>query len=138
NSGSTIPAGAAYVFTTTSHAWSGQVSEKAKLTASGGVAGDFLGNAVAASMDGSTVLAASPAHTVAGSGKIGVTYAFLKPAGSWSSKTQDQELDPAAGTDINGGAVTPGQGCGTFLPAPFLALTPDAETIATGLCFSVV
>ena len=133
NSGSTIPAGAAYVFATTSHAWSGQVAEKAKLTASGGAAGDFLGNAVAASMDGSTVLVASPQHTVTGA-KIAVTYAYLKPAGSWSSKTQDQELDPAAGTDINGGAVTAGKGCGSFLPAPFLSMTPDAETIATGSC----
>ena len=138
NTNSTIPAGAAYVFTTTSHSWSGQVSEKAKLTASDGVAGDFLGNAVAASMDGSTVLAGSEQHTVAGSGSIAVTYAFLKPSSSWSSKTQDQELDPAAGTDINGGAVTPGKGCGGFLPAPFLSMTPDGADIGMGVCAATV
>src|SRR5947209_3098028 len=70
---------------------------EAKLTASDGTRGDELGNAVAASADGSTVVAAAWAATVSGRAIQGALYVFERPAGGWSNATQAAKLTASDG-----------------------------------------
>ena len=65
----------------------------AKLTASDGSANDGLGESVAVSADGSTVVAGV---SKANSGQ-GTVYVFTKPAGGWSTGTQAAKLTAADG-----------------------------------------
>jgi len=68
--------------------------QQAKLTASDGAAGDFLGNSVAIS--GDTIVAVAPGATVNGQADEGAAYVFVKPAGGWQNATQTAKLAPSA------------------------------------------
>lgn len=65
-----------------------------KLTESGGVYGDYFGNAVAISRDGSTALVGSPSATVGGNVGQGATYLYTDSSGAW---TQTDELSARDG-----------------------------------------
>ena len=86
--------GAVYVFTMPASGWQ-DATPAAELTASDGASGDELGASVA--IDGDTVVAGAPGHTVASNAGQGAAYVFTKPAGGWQDATQTAELTSAGG-----------------------------------------
>ena len=70
--------------------------QQAKLTASGGVAGEVLGSAVAVSGDGSTIVAGAPGGA-SDPTDPGAVYVFTRPAGGWSDGTQTAKLTASGG-----------------------------------------
>ena len=86
--------GAAYVFVEPQAGWSSE-TQTAKLTASDGAPGDFLGNTVA--IHGNTVIAGAPFATVKGNSEQGAAYAFLKPTSGWANETQTAKLSASDG-----------------------------------------
>ncbi len=111
--------GAAYVYTKPGGGWS-TATETAKLTASDGLDGDWLGNSVALSGDGSSLIAGAPFATVGLNPGQGAAYQFTEPGGGWSSGTETAKLTAADG-----------------LPADLLgfsvAISLDGSTIVTGM-----
>ena len=81
--GNNTQQGAAYVFTEPSGGWT-NMSQTAKLTASGGAAGDAFGISVA--IDSETDMVVVGAF-LANSGE-GAAYVFTEPASGWASVTQ--------------------------------------------------
>ena len=112
--------GAAYVFVRPAGGWGGDATEIAKLTASGGAAYDYLGEAIAISGDGSTVVAGA-SHN--GTGDRGAAYVFVRPAGGWSTITQTARLTASDGAnnDYLGGAV---------------AISAEGGTVVAGASFN--
>jgi hypothetical protein len=70
--------------------------QQPELTASGGVAGEVLGSAVAVSGDGSTIVAGAPGGAGDPSDP-GAVYVFSEPAGGWSTGTQTAKLTVSSG-----------------------------------------
>jgi hypothetical protein len=103
-------AGAVYVYSKPSAGWSGTsanpMPQTAELSASDGAGasgfifnGDSLGDSVAVSLSGSTIVAGAPDHGASGS-EQGAVYMFTEPAGGWADETEAGELtasDGAAG-----------------------------------------
>ena len=84
----------------------------------------MLGNAVAVSGDGATVVAGASNAMIGGSQAQGAVYVFTKPGGGWSSEHETALLtasDGAAQQDLGGGAVNGGVG-----------ISSDGETIVAG------
>jgi len=73
--------GAVYVFQRPPTGWA-TGTETAKLTASDGANGDTLGDSVAVSDDGSTVVAGAPYATMGNGTHQGAVYVFRKTGGS--------------------------------------------------------
>ncbi|HXO39879.1 MAG TPA: FG-GAP repeat protein [Thermoanaerobaculia bacterium] len=69
----------------------------ATLIAPDGTHDDELGNAVAASADGSTVIVAAWGATVSGKANQGALYVFERPAGGWSNTSQAAKLTASDG-----------------------------------------
>jgi len=95
--GGTGTAGAAYVFVKPGSGW-GNMTQKAKLTASDKAAGDWFGHSVAIS--GDVVVVGAPYADPGGTGTAGAAYVFVKPGGGWANMTQTAKLtasDKAAG-----------------------------------------
>jgi hypothetical protein len=89
--GSNQEQGAAYVFLKPASGWLTGTAA-AKLTASDGVAFSELGDSVALSSDGSTIVAGSPAFF-----SQEAAYVFVKPASGWLSETQTAKLTASDG-----------------------------------------
>jgi hypothetical protein len=70
--------GAVYVFTRPASGWASE-TQRAKLTASHGAAGDSLGTSVAVSGDGGTVAAGAPGAAVGANAPQGAAYVFGTP-----------------------------------------------------------
>jgi FG-GAP repeat len=81
--GANLDQGSAYVFVRPPGGWAGNLTETAKLTASGGEEGDALGATVA--MVGDTVVAGAPCRDQG----AGAAYVFTKPAGGWGGSVLD-------------------------------------------------
>jgi hypothetical protein len=97
--GSNGEQGAAYVFVRPTTGWAGPVHQNAELTATGGVAGEELGEAAAISSDGDTVLAGASDSGEAHPGP-GSVYAFEKPAAGWTGTVhQSAQLTASDGND---------------------------------------
>ncbi len=77
-----VTQGAAYVFVRSGGTW----SQQQKLTASDGLAGDYLGMRAALSSDGSTALIGAIFATVGGNSQQGAAYVFVNNNGTWSSQ----------------------------------------------------
>jgi hypothetical protein len=96
--------GAVYVFARPADGWASE-TQKAKLTASDGAAGDQLGFSVAVSCDGSTVAAGAPYATVGAAvgenGSQGAVYVFARPVDGWASETQRAKLTASDGAAYN-------------------------------------
>ncbi len=89
--------GAAFVFVKPAGGWA-DGTPTAALTASDGGAGDYLGlTLVAASRDGSTIVAGAPIHQVGGNVQQGAAYVFVEPAGGWADATETSELTASDG-----------------------------------------
>ncbi len=92
--------GAAYVFVAaTPSDWSTTSTYNAKLTASNGLTGDFLGWSVGIS--GNTVVAAAPDAAAGSTATEGAAYVFVEPTPggvpTWSSETETAELTASTG-----------------------------------------
>jgi hypothetical protein len=88
--------GAAYVFVRSVGGWASG-TETARLTASDGASGDGLGDSVAVSADGSTLVAGAGFATVGANLIQGAVYVFVRPAGGWASGTQTAKLTASDG-----------------------------------------
>jgi trimeric autotransporter adhesin len=86
--------GAAYVFAEPRGGWRSE-TQAAKLTASDGAAGDYLGWEVA--IDGDTIVATAPFAAVDGNPDEGAVYVFIEPRGGWRSETQAAKLTASDG-----------------------------------------
>ena len=83
--------GAAYVFVQPGAGWAGGLNQSAKLIASDGVAGDWLGWSV--SISGDTIVVGASKATIGGQPRCGVAYVFVKPSGGWTGNlNQDAKL----------------------------------------------
>ncbi len=87
--------GSVYVFQRAASGWA-TTTERAKLTASDGTAGDHLGSSVAVS--GNTIVAGAPSDFVNGNGNQGSLYVFQKPGSGWASGTERAKLTASDGT----------------------------------------
>jgi hypothetical protein len=99
------------------------IRQLAKLTAADGIQNDELGNAVAVSADGSTVVVAAWAATVSGKANQGALYVFERPAGGWSNATEAAKLTASDGAaqDTLGYSV---------------AVSSDGSTVVAGAIFA--
>ncbi len=88
--------GAAYVFAEPGSGW-GNMTQTAKLTASGGVAYDTFGVSVAIS--GDTVVVG--AETAYSANPQGAAYVFTEPGAGWTNMTQTAKLTASAGPAYN-------------------------------------
>ena len=86
--------GAVYVFVEPQGGWR-SATQTAKLTASDGAPGDWLGNSVA--IQRNTVIAGAPNATVNGSAGEGAVYAFYKPGRGWANKTESAKVIASSG-----------------------------------------
>ncbi len=83
-----VDQGAAYVFTRSASGW----SQRAKLVASDGAAGDKFGNAVSAT--GDTLLVCANSATVNTRTAAGAGYVFVRGGASWSQQAKLVASDP--------------------------------------------
>lgn len=99
------------------------ILQLARLTASDGGRSDEVGNAVAVSADGSTVVAAAWAATISGKVGQGALYVFERPAGGWANGTQAAKLTTSDGAaqDTLGYSV---------------AVSSDGSTVVAGAIFA--
>ena len=88
------PAGAVYVFAEPQGGWR-SATETAKLTASDGVGGDWLGSSVA--IQRNTVIAGAENATVNGSAGEGAVYVFYKPGRGWANETESAKVIASSG-----------------------------------------
>ena len=112
--------GAVYVFLEPLGGWRSE-TQAAKLTASDGAAGDYLGWSVA--IDGDTIAASAPFATINGNADQGAVYLFLEPWGGWRSETQAAKLtasDGAAGDSLG------------------LSVAMDGDTVVAGAPYATV
>jgi hypothetical protein len=103
--------GAAYVFVEPPGGWAGNLTETARLTASDGKRGDFLGSVA---VSGGTVVVAAPGAD----DSQGAAYVFLEPADGWRGRrtetarlaASDGEADDRFGDHVavSGGTVVVG------------------------------
>jgi hypothetical protein len=101
--------GAIYVFVKPAGGWT-DMTETAELTASddNSEAGYYLGRGVAIDGSGSTIFGGAPGWGATGNGAL---YVFVKPAGGWTSETQNAELTSSDGVGISmGGTSTTAEG----------------------------
>jgi hypothetical protein len=70
-------------------------AQRAELTASGGGAGDQLGECAA--MSGNTVVLGAPQARVGSNNQEGAAYVYVRPAGGWKDMTQVAMLTPSDG-----------------------------------------
>jgi hypothetical protein len=92
--------GAVFVFVKPASGWA-NMTETALLLASDGQRGDYLGESVAISDDGGTIVAGAPLWPANGNGN-GALYVFVRPQGGWSNATQTARL---TSTDGAGGEL---------------------------------
>ena len=112
--------GAAYVFVEPSGGWA-NMTATGILTVSGAASDLSLGESVAISADGSTIVAGRPGTSslLTPATTAGSAYAFHEPSGGWASGSDGEELTPStsATNDAFGWAV---------------AISADGSTIAGG------
>ena len=111
--------GAAYVFDTSG-------AQLAKLTASGGAAGDQLGYAV--DLDGGTAVAGAPGADVGANLSQGAAYLYAKPGGGWATNTQTQKLTASDGAQNDSLGTAVAVSVGTVVAgAPYATVDPDPQ-----------
>ena len=113
-----------YVFTQPASGWADE-AQTAKLTASDGATGNYLGCSVAVSPDGATVAAGAPYALVGNNPDQGAVYVFTQPASGWADETQTAKLTASDGA------------IGDYLGSS-IALSTDGTTVATGAAGATV
>ena len=90
--------GSAYVFTRPATGWSSSATTtSAKLTASDGAEGEWFGDSVSVSGDGSTIVVGS-ARGDGNVGDSGAAYVFTRPSSGWTAASTSAKLTAADGT----------------------------------------
>ena len=110
--------GAAYLFAKPAGGWASG-TQTAKLIASDGAANDTLGNSVAISGDGGTVVVGANGAKVGVNYQQGAAYLFVKPGGEWVSASQTAKLTASDGVPYDGLGFS-------------LALSGDGGTVVAG------
>jgi len=90
--------GAVFVFVKPASGWS-DMTETALLLASDGQPGDYLGESVAISDDGSTIVAGAPLWPANGT-FMGAAYVFVGPVSGWTNMTETARLTSTDGGDV--------------------------------------
>jgi len=93
-----VAQGAVYVFVEPSGGWA-NMTQTAKLTASDGIANNFLGFSV--SISGKTVVAGAPAATVGTNAEQGAVYVFVEPSGGWTDTMETAKLTASDGDSLD-------------------------------------
>ncbi len=93
-----VAQGAVYVFVEPSGGWE-NMTQTAKLTASDGSAGNFLGLSV--SISGNTVVAGAPGATVGSNAQQGAAYVFVEPSGGWTDTNETAKLTASDGESLD-------------------------------------
>jgi hypothetical protein len=109
--GTAADRGSAYVFVKPGGGWAGTLTQTSKLTASDGLASDFLGWGVGVS--GDTVVAGAPGDDTGSNVNQGSAYVFVRPGATWpATMTQNAKLlaSDGAGGDVLGGTTTASPG----------------------------
>ena len=101
--GSSTSGGAAYVFVKPGSVWSNE-NQTAKLTASDSSIDAALGNAIAISGDGNTIVAGAELAPT-GATDPGAVYVFVKPSTVWINRTESAKLVASDGCCVVGGSV---------------------------------
>ena len=104
--------GAVYVFTRAGGTW----HQAAKLTASGGAAGDELGTSVAVS--GTTIAAGAPYAAVNGDIEQGAVYVFARAGGTWHQAAKLTASGGAPGDDLGWSVAVSGTTITAGAPTP--------------------
>jgi hypothetical protein len=94
--------GAVFVFVKPASGWA-DMTETARLLASDGKPGDYLGESVAISDDGSTIVAGAPYWPANGQGN-GALYVFVMPQGGWTNATENARLTTMDGAGVDLGS----------------------------------
>jgi len=115
--------GAAYVFVRPAGGWA-TATETAKLSASDGTAVEGLGSAVGVSVDGSTVVAGA-SYNAAGAFRA-AAYVFERPAGGWSSETDNARLTASDSDGVVVEAALSGDGSTVVVGAPYTDVGSNA------------
>jgi hypothetical protein len=91
--------GAIFVFVKPANGWA-DMTETALLAASDGQPGEYLGESVAISDDGSTIVAGAPKWPADGAGD-GALYVFVRPQAGWTDGTERARLSARdSGTNL--------------------------------------
>jgi hypothetical protein len=90
--------GAIFVFVKPVSGWA-DMTETAMLTASDGRPGEYLGESVAISDDGSTIVGGAPLWPANGKGN-GAAYVFVKPQSGWTDATETAQLKTTDGAFV--------------------------------------
>jgi hypothetical protein len=93
NIDSNYSGGAAYVFVRRGTGW----IQTAKLTASDGAAGDFMGLSAAISSDGRTIVAGAFDAMIGSNSQQGAAYVFVRRGSAWLNATQTAKLTASDG-----------------------------------------
>lgn len=117
--------GAVYVFTRTGSTW----SQQARITAPGGEANDFFGNAVALSADGNTLAIGADGE----SGDQTGTFAVMPPSNNLASSSGAVYVYSRSGSTWSQQAFIKASNTFAFdLFGAFVALSADGNTLAVG------
>jgi hypothetical protein len=114
--------GAAYVFDRPLPDWGATYdifNETGKLTASDGLAGDSYGTSVHISASGNAIAVGASQVTIGGGPFLGpgAVYVFAKPAGGWSTATENTKVSAPDAWSPSFGEATAMSGDGTVLVA---------------------
>jgi hypothetical protein len=121
--------GVAYLFSEAGGGWASTTSP-IELIANDGAIGDRLGSAVAASSDGSVVVAGAAGAAVGGHSSQGALYVFVKRGGAWTSSPQTAKLtaaDGATNDGLGGTAALSGDGATAVAGTPAATVDGHAQ-----------
>lgn len=130
NVGTNPTQGATYVYVKPTGGWASNTNvpliEAARLTAADGTAMDELGNSVAVSADGTTIVAGAPRAKIGRNITQGAAYVFVEPAAGWASSASPVRAikltaSDGAPSDELGSAVAVSADGSTILAAARLA-----------------
>ncbi|HMV99781.1 MAG TPA: FG-GAP repeat protein, partial [Acidobacteriota bacterium] len=103
NIGANNDQGSAYVFVRSGTTW----SQRQKLTASDGAAGDWFGTSVA--INGETVVVGAPLDTIGANNLQGSAYVFVQTGTTWTEQQKLTASDGAVGDQFGGSVAISGE-----------------------------
>ena len=116
--------GAAYAFTGSGTSW----TQQAKLTATGGAAGDAFGSAVSLAGDGNTGLVGAPGvSSLAGAG-----YVFTRSGSTWTQAAQLVSSTQTAGNQLGASVALSSDGLNALLGSPGVKRNTGSALLYTG------
>lgn len=93
-------------------------SQQQELAASDGAAGDFFGDSVALSSDGSTALVGAPDHKFGFNTQQGAAYVYTRTGITWSQQQELTASDGASGDFFGQSVALSGDGLTALISAP--------------------